>query len=290
MQQTIDTSTTVDPLMNSPQPPHKKSSFLGALVKNVLILTACVGLGAGAGFGLAGTQTPMWQSTMKFEAPTIVELGNYYSLATTYALVQGDKMAEVEQTITQKSYNEFKRNLNSADQLKRYLVDSDIVKQQASAKNLPIDTVAQQTALAFHFDEPKAQLSVTLENPENAKKLLADFVSFSTLQTRSILNNELIQKWKVLFQQVKQASEHNLGTVQIGEQVAKQDWSGKLNVMKSVKALDDQLVAYRVLQSPSSPTEPHSPDKSLWLMIGALSGLVFGLFCVALLSFRRKSI
>lgn len=269
--------------------PSKQPSFFGAFVKNVLILTACVGIGAGAGFGLAGSQTPMWQSTMKFEAPTIVELGNYYALATTYALVQGDKMADVEQNLTQKSYREFTRNLHSADQLKRYLVASETVKQQATVKNLPIDTVAQQTATAFKFDEPTSQLSVTLENPEKAKKLLSDFVDFTTLQTRAILNNELIQKWKVLFQQVKQASEHNLGTVQIGEQIAQQDWTGKLKLMKSVKPLDDQLVPFRVLQSPSSPTEPHSPDKPLWLMIGALSGLVFGLFCVSLLSFRRKS-
>lgn len=269
--------------------PAKTTSLFATFAKNVLILTACVGIGAGAGWGLAGTQTPQWQSTTKLASPTIVELGNYYSLATTYALVKGEKMAEVESAITEKSYAEFKRQLTSPDQLKQFLITSETVKLQATTKNLPIDTVAQQMAQAFNFDEKQNQLSVTLENPENAKTLLADFISFTTLQTRALLNNELIQKWKVLFQQVKQAAEINLGAIQQGEQIAKQDWAGKLNIMRTVKPLDDQLVAFRTLQSPSSPTTPHSPDQSLWLMIGALSGLVVGLFSLSLLSFRRKA-
>ncbi|QLB21646.1 hypothetical protein A6B43_05145 [Vespertiliibacter pulmonis] len=259
------------------------------MVKSLLLLTACVGIGAGTGWGLSEMKTSQWRSTIKFDAPTVIELGNYYSLATTYALLQGEKMAEVEQTISQKSYAEFKRNLSSPDLLKLYLTESEVVKQQASAQNLPIDTVAQQIAPHFQLDEKNNQFSVTLENPEKAKLLLTNFILFITEKTRQILKNELTQKWKILFQQVKYAAENNLGPIQTGEQVAKQDWSGKLNLMRSVSPLDENLVAFRLLQVPTTPTTPISPDKSLWVMIGALAGLVFGLFGIVLLNFRNAS-
>lgn len=269
--------------------PAKKSTFWGSLVKNILIVTACTAMGAGIGWGTSKIQQPQWRSTIKFEAPTVVELGNYYSLATTYALVRGDKLADVEQEAVEKSYAEFKRNLVSADLLKKFLLQSDIVKQQASVQNLPIDTVAQQLIPHFQLDEKHQEFNVTMENPENAKALLSEFIIFINVQTRTNLNNELVQKWKVLFQQVKQAAENNLGTIQTGEQVVKQDWAGKLNLMRTVSALDNKLVSFRVVQFPSTPKTPFSPDNALWAMIGALTGLVIGLFGAVFSNFRRKS-
>ncbi|MDO9735384.1 transporter, partial [Glaesserella parasuis] len=107
----------------------------------------------------------------------------------------------------------------------------------------PVSLEAQQLASSFHFNEATNTLSTTLINPNEAVTLLTDFIAFSTLQTRADLNTELITKWKVLFQQVKQLAETSTGTAQ-------QEWTTKLNLMRSVQPLDNQLTAYRLVKSP----------------------------------------
>lgn len=250
-------------------PPVKTPSLFAKFAKNVLILTACIAFGAGAGWGLAGTQKPQWRATAQFEQPTVLELGNYYALASTYALVSGNKMDNFDKALSEKSYAEFKRQLLSADVEKAFFAE-------------------KSADYALQFDDKTQRLHLTLNSAEMAKPLLDEYLQFANLRTRAILNGELIEQWKVLFQQVKNAVENRLGAIQTGEQIAAQDWNGKLNLMKSVQPLDDKLIAYRLLQSPSVPSQPHSPDKLLWLMIGAASGLLFGLFCLSLLTFRRN--
>lgn len=247
------------------QPPFSGKTF----AKKWANLTACIALGAAVGFGLSHLPKTQWRASAQFDLPTVSELGNYYSLASTYLLLQGDSQANHDQRLSEKSYAEFKRNLLSPD------------LQRAFFREKVAD-------YALQFDDKTQRLSLTLDNPNQVEPLLNAFVEQANKRSRVVLNGELIDKWKVLFQQVKSAAEHNLGAIQLGSQVAQQDWSGKLKLMKSVQPLDDKLTAYRFIESPVTPQSPHSPDKWLWAMIGAVAGLVLGLFRLSLSSFHRQ--
>lgn len=266
----------------------KNPSFFATVVKNLLLLTACVGMGTGAGWGLAEIQKTQWRSEAQFEQPMSIDLGNYYALASTYALLQGATGEVVDKTIREQSFTEFKHNLASTDAQALFLSQSPIVQKRAELRRLPVPLVVQDFVAQFQFDRNANRISLTLDDPEIARQLLTDFIAFSTLRTRSILNADLVEKWKVLFQQVKSAAENNLGAIQLGSQVAQQDWNGKLNLMKSVQPLDDKLVAYRLVESPSTAQKPHSPDKWFWAAIGAVSGLIIGLFSISLFRVRRN--
>lgn len=266
----------------------EKSSFLGSFLKKLFSLLLFVVIGAAAAWFISHEQKPTWRSSAQFEMPTVVELGNYYSLATTYALAQNGNSENLDKQLSEKAFAEFKRNLQSPDLIKLFATQSETVKLQFTAKNLPVDQAIQALITGLTFDEKQNRLNLTLNSAENAQKLLAEFIQFASVQTRSILNQELVEKWKVLFQQIKTAAETNLGAIQVGSQVAQQDWNGKLNIMKSVQPLDNKLQPFRWLKSPDLPQKPHSPDTLLWIMIGAVLGLVFGLFVVSLLSFSYR--
>lgn len=257
-----------------------KTLFYRLLV--ILLFTA---IGAGAGFGLSYLQPEKWKVTAQFEQPTVPDLGNYYTLASTYHFLNAnsqDNQAAQKQVVEQ-SYDEFKRHLASADLLQAYLVQTEIVKLKAQVEKKTVAVVANEIAEQVKvYKEPAASadhLSMTLENAEDAQKLLTDFIQLANAQAREKLNADLIAKWKVLFQQIKTASELNLGAKQGG------DWAAKLQMMRSVQPLDNTLTSYRLVKSPSVPLKPESPDRLFWLMIGALSGLLIG----GILSFAVKA-
>lgn len=281
------------------------SSTRSTFFKSLATLSLTTVIGAAIGFGSTYLTTPKWTATAEFDKPTIVELGNYYSLYSTYQFLNGgdgvayqvvknDKAVltlspssspKAEKSVVDESYAEFKRNLVSMDVLVNFLSQSEIIKLKAQVENKPITIIAQQVAEQFVFktDEttnPMDSLSVTSANPEEANKLLADFIQYANQQAKQDLNAELITKWKVLFQQTQTAMEINLGATQNGNQIATQDWKGKLALMKSVQPLDDKLVAYRFIKSPSVPLSPSSPQPILWAMLGALGGALLGLLLV----------
>ncbi|WGE56747.1 transporter [Actinobacillus equuli subsp. haemolyticus] len=282
------------------------SAFFKRLCKGTTTLIFTTAIGAGAAFGLAQLQTPVWKSVAQFDQPRVLELGNYYALYSTYSFLNGgdnvtyhvlkdDKSAlslapavsqKAEELAAQAAYEEFKRNLTSVDVLVNFLAQTETVKLKAQLENKPIAVVAQQMATQFVFDnaskrQPADRLSVSSANPEEAQQLLSQFIAFANQQTKQTLNAELIAKWKILFQQVKTAAEIKLGATQQGNQIAAQDWNGKLALMRSVQPLDDKLVAFRFVKAPNVPLSPHSPNQSLWLMIGGLSGLLFGIMLVS---------
>lgn len=277
----------INELPQTPAEAKKAPCGWKKLAKSLAILTACVGIGAGVGYGLSAVQKAQWQSVAQFEAPKVADLGNYYQLASTYALLQGATGENVAMNIREQSFAEFKRTVTSPDAIKQFLNQSDSVKILAQANKQPVEKAVGELVEKFQFNDKFNRLSLTLDNAETANQLLNEFVAFATKQSRSVLNGELVGKWKVLFQQVKSAAESDLGAIQLGNQVAQQDWKGKLSLMKSVQPLDDKLVAYRVIESPSTPTQPHSPNKWLWLMIGAVGGLVLGLFSLSATNSRR---
>lgn len=144
--------------------------------------------------------------------------------------------------------------------------------------------VAAELVEQFRFEKDMAtsadNVSLIAENAEEAQKLLADFIPLVNTQARDKLNADLIAKWKVLFQQIKTASELNIN----GKQ-GSQDWAAKLQMMRSVQPLDNQLTAYRLVKSPSVPLKSESPDPPILADDWALSGLLLGF----MLSFAVKA-
>lgn len=245
-----------------------------------LLVVVLAGFGAVIGWFAPVHFIPaQWQAKAQFEAPKVVELGNYYSLFSTYQLLKGDSHSgnQFDQDLTQTVYQEFTRNLSSPDMLQQFLHQSPFVKKIAMSENNPTAVVAQRVAEQIKFDPSQNQLSATLTNPDQANGLLIDLIGFTTQQTRAMLNAELVAKWKILFQQVKQSAEMNLGAIQQGNQIAQQDWSGKLRLMRSVQPLDNELMPYRFVKSPSVPQQPEVPaERPLWTAIGGGIGLLCG--------------
>lgn len=244
-----------------------------------LVLILFTAIGAGIGYGLSYTQPEKWKVTAQFEQPSVPDLGNYYSLLSTYNFLSSNT-SELNTSVSQKeaveqAYEEFKRNLNSADLLQAYLVQTEAVKLKAQVEKKSAAVVAAELVEQFSFQKDAASnadnVSLISENAEEAQKLLTDFIPLVNTQAREKLNADLIAKWKVLFQQIKTASELN-----VGGKVSKDDWEAKLQMMRSVQPLDNQLNAYRLVKSPTLPLKAESPDRLFWLMVGALGGLLIG--------------
>lgn len=256
------------------------------LFYRLLVLILFTAIGAGSGFGLSYLQTEKWQVSAQFEQPTIPELGNYYNLHSTYNFLNTnnqDSQASQKQIVEQ-VYDEFKRHLTSADLLQDYLVQTESVKLKAQVEKKTAAQVAAEMVEQFAFQKEVAtsadNLSLISETPEEAKTLLTDFILLANSKAKEKLNADLIAQWKVLFGHIKTASELNLDGKENN-----QGWAAKLQMMRSVQPLDNNLNAYRLVKSPSVPLKPISPDRLFWLMIGALSGLVVGF----MLSFAIKA-
>ncbi|WGE89211.1 transporter [Actinobacillus arthritidis] len=285
------------------------------MLRYLLTLIITTAIGGGIGFGLSFAQKSTWTATAQFEQPSVSELGNYYTLFSTYSFLNGgdsvsyrvvkdekgalvlapESGAKAEEKVKTESYDVFKRTLRSPDVLTAFLAQTETVKLKAQLENKPTAIIAQNLAQQFVFQDiaksqPFEQLSVTSENPEDANKLLSDFIAFASQQAKQTLNAELIAKWKVLFQQIKNVAEIKLGATQQGNQIAMQDWNGKLNLMRSVQPLDDKLVPFKFVKSPSVPLMPSSPAQALWIMIGALVGLLCGMVIVSMSGLFRKKV
>lgn len=289
------------------------AELIKALLRAAFVLILSTFLGAAAGYGLSYLQPPKWRVSAQFDAPTVTELGNYYTLLSTYNLLNGGdpisyKLIKDEKgsfalapesnnqssaQAIERSYAEFKRQLASADTLQAYLNGNELIKRKAIATNQSEVVLMQKVATQFQFqvaNRSVAQdtLSYVGDNATEGAQLISGFIHFANLRARESLNNELITRWKVLFQQTKQAAENNLGAIQQGSEIARQDWQGKLTMMRAVQPLDNQLQAYRLTRSPTTPLAPSSPNRPIWLTIGALSGLLLALFGLTLVRLSRQ--
>lgn len=240
-------------------------------------------IGGGIGYGLSYSQTEKWKVTAQFDLPTIPNLGNYYSLSSTYHFLNTNNQNVQQESVLNQVYNEFKRNLTSIDLLKHYLSQSEIVKLKAQVEHKSVAMISNQLVTQFSFNQDSTDdFSLVLENPEDAQKLVNEFILLANQQARDKLNADLIAKWKVLFQQIKQADELNLGA-------NKQDWGAKLQMMRSVQPLDNLLTTYRLVKSPSIPLKAESPDRLLWSIIGALIGLFIGIILSFAIKYKQSS-
>lgn len=259
-----------------------------------LVIVLFIIIGSGIGYGLSYTQTEKWNVTAKFEQPTIPALGNYYSLLSTYNFLNTNNQEantpnKSQEEVLEQVYNEFKRNLLSADLLQHYLLQTEIVKLKAQVDKKSIAVVANELVAQFNFTKDLNtsidSFSLTLENAEDAQKLLSGFIILADNQAREKLNADLVAKWKVLFQQIKTATELNLGATSGN---APQDWAIKLQMMRSVQPLDNTLTTYRFIKSPTIPLKSESPDRLFWLILGALSGLIIGFILSFTINYKKQ--
>lgn len=249
-----------------------------SLVSNVLILCFFIILGLGAGWLHLSFQPQQWQVTAKFAPPKAVELGNFYALKSTYQQIQNDgtPTPNAAQEIADTAFAEFKKQITALDSRLDFLSAHNIVQQIAQVNYQSTAVLARQLAETLQFDPTTDSLSFRLVNPEQAGTVLNDFIQHSTVQVRGHLNAELIEQWKLLFQQVKQSAEANLG----------EQWQAKLNLMRSVQALDDKLMPYHLVQKPIVADKPSlSPHFATVLALCAILGALLGIFVIVL---RRK--
>lgn len=235
----------------------------------MILLTA---VGAGAGYGVSLIQPTQWQAVAGFEPPKAVELGNYLSLSSTYSLVSGaDNAADltkVEAQAAAQSYAEFQKVMNSVELRQQFLRDDENLKLQANLENQPLEAVVQAVEKSITF--ANNELKVTSINVEQANRLIGDYIRFANAQAKERLNKDLIAKWQTLFQQVKSAAEAKIDNT----------WENKLNMMKSVQPLDNQLVAFRFTQMPKVEAVPF--DFVRWIGAGAGAGFVLSLVMILL--------
>lgn len=255
---------------------HRSGMLIALLLMIIFVL-----IGLGAGYFHANTQPKQWKVTANFEVPKVAELGNYYALYGIYDLVQNDGKStpNLEQIAAEQSYGEFKKALTAADHRYQFMVENPLVKQIAAAYNRPLPEMAREFADKLQFDATKGSLSFTLVNPEQASQILNEFIALQTLQTRNLLNNDLISKWKFLFQNVKQSADANLA----------ESWQAKLKLMQSVEPLDNQLLPYRLSQKPIAAAQPEPPTNLyLLLAVGGGIGLLLGSLVALLFLFQRR--
>lgn len=242
---------------------------LGFLSFFVSLLCAVIGAGIGAFFA---QHLPHYvKVSARFEAPKIADLGNYYSLLQTYTLVQNDGKTTptLEQSAVETAYAEFQKALAAPDVKRAFLANHPTVKQIAEVYHQPVEPFAEVLAEKLVFDLPSNTLRFSLVNPTQATQVLNDFIALHTDRTRQLLNNDLISKWKFLFQSVKQSADANLGEI----------WHAKLKMMLSVQPLDNQLTPYRFQQTVLAEKQsPFSEAFIYKLLIGGGLGLLLGLF------------
>lgn len=247
----------------------------------VLFLTALLALG-----GYAGSyfMKPLWTASANIAPPTTNELGNYSSLFSMYQLISGERQSASKAADT--VYREFTQQLSAYENISAFWQRSEYYKQQMTGNSQADNKLLQQLIHQVHITPQTAQtpvsISIALENPKQAAELLAAFIQHTNDITRSVVYNELILQWKILFNQINTATQLNLG--QAGQRSDVQDWQGKLNMMKSVTALDDTLVAYRYLKKPSQPLDYDYPNRFLWAAVGGGIGLLFGLLIIWVLT------
>lgn len=253
------------------------------MFRKLLAMILLTGIGAGVGFLGAKYQPTQWQASAQFEQPRIAELGNYFSLFSTYHLIGGDAtaadMSKMEAKAAEASYAEFKKNIQSQEKLTQFLTNSALVKAQAKIEGVSEQTMAQQLSKHFQFTSGNNQpdtLSLTSFSTQEADNLFGEYLRYVNTQTKNTLNNDLIAKWKSLFQQVKSAADAKIDA----------SWENKLKMMSSVQPLDDKLVAFRFAKSPAITTAPKPYVE--WTLFGAGAGFIVGLLLVLILGSSRK--
>lgn len=259
----------------------------GGSIKQYFIIILITLIFALGGYGASFLGKTQWKAEAQFYSPTVNQLGNYYNLASMHQFIQGQPFSE--KALELQVYEEFKRQLFSDKNITEFWLSTSYYKQRETGDKLADERVLRSLVKTMKFSTAlKGQaesISLYLDNPKQASELLAEFIAYTNLKARNVLYNELITQWKNLFNQVNMASQLNLGnTFQFGA-IGSQDWQGKLNMMKSVSPLDNNLVAYRYFKDPFSSPQPER-QVIYWIILAGLLGVIVGSFLVKI---RKKS-
>ncbi|MCQ9121033.1 hypothetical protein BKG95_02730 [Rodentibacter pneumotropicus] len=254
-------------------------SYLKTL-KTLLISTALFGV---IGYASSYWIKPEWKTEAEITHPTLSELGNYFSLFSMYQLIQGKDNAESK--ISELVYQNFTEQLVSYDNLKNFWENSPYYKQKISedtTKNTQLldDLIKNTRFQPLSYNSGK--IILTLNEAEESQTQLFSLLDNNNIITRKVMYDDLILRWKNLFTQVKTAAELNLSNIPYGSSIERQDWQGKLEMMKSVNPLDDNFTAFHFIKSPQ---QPEAKGRYSWGGIGAGIGLLLGLFSIL---FRRE--
>lgn len=246
-----------------------------------LLLTS---VGAGVGIGGAEISPSQWQTQAQLEAPRVNELGNYFSLYSTYSLVSGDALAvnhtQLEKNLAELAYGEFKKKAQSRDELIAFLQTTENAKIAAELDRTSPQRIAEKMANQFQFSETANGdlLSFASFDAKESGQLFGDYLRHLNTKAREQINNEMISKWKALFQQVKSAADAKLDTT----------WENKLKMMTSVQPLDNQLISFRFASNPT--TQMTAKPYHQWGAIGAAAGFLLGLIVVLIIGSPRTKI
>lgn len=257
-------------------------------VKDIVTIFFVTVLFAVGGYASSYLAKPEWKAEAQIVRPSVKELGNYYSLFSIYHLVKGQK--EDERAVDM-VYKELNRQLSSYDTISHFWQNSEFYKQKMSGNNqddaILLNDLIQSVQLST-LNSGVNTISLTLDNPKQANELLRAWMGYVNTVTRDIVYAELISQWQTLFNQINTATQLNLGRIQQGLSIDTQDWQGKLNMMKSVSALDNNLVAFRFIKSPMQPLHENISHRVQTTIVGSVIGLFFGVILVVLLNRRTK--
>lgn len=243
---------------------------------SLLLLTLT---GLGVGIGGATMQPPQWQTRAELVKPNVSNLGNYFSLFSTYHLVSGDpeavNVAKMEQRAINLAYDELKKQVKSPEVLTAFLNTTEQVKNQVAFEQLTAQQAVENLEKQFQFTQGDTlAIQFTAQDARTSRQLFGDYVQHLNAQTRQQLNRELITKWKILFDQIKGAADAKLDVT----------WENKLKLMNSVQRLDNNLAAFQFTANPTTEMQPK--PYLLWGIIGALLGALLGWIIVKLLTHK----
>ncbi|MDU8924362.1 chain-length determining protein [Pasteurellaceae bacterium LIM206] len=237
--------------------------------KFAAVFVAATLLFGGAGFAGSLMVPPKWQSDSLIEAPTSAELGNYYSLFSTYHLVAETKPQD---SVNNSVYVGFRKLAASYDLAKAFWQATEYYKQKSTDDEQHDNALLDELTKTIQVSEQngKTRISLTLDNPKRAYELLGSYMDYVNNANKRAVYEELILQWKTLFNQVKTASEVNLAAS------GQQNWQGKLAMMKTVQPLDDKLQSFHFLKKPTVAVQA-SHDRLTYTAVGAGVGAVLGL-------------
>ncbi|MBM2607751.1 LPS O-antigen chain length determinant protein WzzB [Pasteurella multocida] len=260
-------------------------------LSSISIILGTTLLGAIVAYGGSYLKSKTWLAEAHVTVPDIALLGNYYALSSTYQFIKNKENQRQETEIV---YQEFLKQLMSEEMIRRFWEKTEYYKQKQTGEDHIDLALLEKLTKAIKFKSAQTldvadSVSLTLENPKLATELLSSFIDQVNVETRKIVYSNLISQWKVLFEQVKKATEFNLGK-NAQSALVLEDWNGKLQMMRSVSPLDEQFSAYRYLKKPTQPIMQRSPNRKCWASVGALIGFILSFFMLSLFNSRKKLI
>ncbi len=255
-----------------------KTTFSFAKFSGIFIFTTA--LCAALSFGASEVLPKNYVAESLISEPLNQELGNYYALSSTYQLVSNGK----EDNASSKVFMQFVEVATNPETAKAFFVNTDYYKYNSTDDKQFNENLLSKFIQGIKFEsvgENKGKISLELANPKQAYELLGQYVDYVSNQAKQTLYQDLIVRWQTLFNQVNAAVQAKLGAQ------GNQSWEGKLQLMRSVQALDDKLQGYHYLQKASQATLVF-PKQLETTAIGAGIGAVLG-FILGLIFGRRKN-